>query len=154
MSVVGLKGRVVAIACCQLYVVAVSNTLLGLLSTSLLSLSSLVVVLVRISPLLDPAYALSFLFLTFFFTVGTMSSSLLIALHVYLLKAAAPRSGASAPTTGDAQSLLRSSLRRGFLFALASCIILFLHLLHVLTWWIAGLVYLVLILVELAVEEG
>jgi len=117
-----------------------SNTLLSLASASLLSLSSLLVVLVRMSPLLDPAYALFFLFLTLFFSVGTVASSFLITFQVCLLKT-------------DAQEVLRPSLRRGFLFALLTCVLLFLHLLHVLTWWIAGLVYLVLILVELAVED-
>jgi hypothetical protein len=119
---------------------AMMNTLLGLLSAALLSASALVVVLVRMSPLLDPAYALPFFFLTLFFSLGMVAATMLVAFHAFVFK------------TG-AKGVLRPSLRRGFLFAAASCIIVFLHLLQVLTWWIAGLVYLVLVLVEVAVEE-
>ncbi len=121
-----------------------TNILLGLLSAALLSSSSLVVVLVRVSPLTDPGYAIPFFFGSVFLSVSTLSSLAFFGGAVCRQR-----------DRGEEEwvPLVRSSLRRGFLVAAGTCVVILFHLLQVLTWWIAALVYGVVILLELAFSE-
>lgn len=109
--------------------------------SGVLSFASLLVVLFRVSPLLSPAVALPFFFLTLFLTVITFGS--LVCYGVWGL----------VPVDGlDAGKKLTISFREGVFFGLGTIIILLFHLLGILTWWIGLLIYGVFLLVEMALH--
>jgi hypothetical protein len=117
-----------------------AGPLTGILLTFLLSASSLLVVFYRVSPLTAPDFALPFLFLSIFILVGSSTALLLTIVKAMVIR----------------QSLrmrwvVASSIRQGMFVALATCLLLFLHLLHILNWWIALLVYTVFLLIEMAI---
>lgn len=119
------------------------NTLVfGISLAALLSTTSLLIVLFRVSPLLAPAQAILAFFLSVFLSVTAIGTLLLMALWKYV------------PThTWDTGKLTSISLRQGIFLGSATAIALLFHLLQLLNWWIAVLIYGVFILVELALEH-
>src|SRR3989338_178972 len=117
-----------------------TGALAGILLALVFGASSLALVLFRVSPLTAPEFALPFFFLSVL-VFSSAFTALLFALTKSLLTHQPFRS----------RAFISSSLRQGILLGIATCIILFLHLLHILNWWIAVLVYAVFVLIEMAV---
>ncbi len=105
-------------------------------------MTSLVVVLFRVSPLTSPVQALPAFFASFFLAVSSVSAILLFLLWRLL------------PIhTWDTGKILSISVRQGIFIASATSIMILFYLLGLLTWWIALLIYAVFILIELAINS-
>lgn len=117
-----------------------TNALTGIALALFLSLSSLTVVFLRVSPLSSPEFALPFLFLSIFIAVSACTVLLLSVIKAFLMHQLL-----------RSRSVMTASLRQGVFAATGTCIIVFLFLLHILNWWIAILVYAVFVLIEMAV---
>ncbi len=120
----------------------VTSLLLGLGSAALLSLTSLLILLFRVSPLTAPSQAIPAFFLSLLLSVSTVGSLLLLGLWKML------------PThTWDSGKVVSVSLREGIFLGLAIAILTGFFLLELLTWWIVALVILVFGLIELALNQ-
>ncbi|MDO8649240.1 MAG: hypothetical protein Q7R81_05670 [Candidatus Peregrinibacteria bacterium] len=116
-----------------------TSLLFGIILSALLSLTSLLVILLRVSPLSAPGQALPSFFLSLFLSVSSVASLVLFVLWGILPLHA-----------WDQGKLLSISLRQGTFIGLGTVILLLFHLLALLNWWIAILIYAVFVLVELA----
>jgi len=116
-----------------------TSLLFGIIASALLSLTSLLVVLLRVSPLTSPGEALPSFFLSLFLTISTVAS-----LSLYGLWKIVPIH------SWDSGKLLSISVRQGILLALVIVTLLLFHLLELLTWWVALLIIAVFLLIELA----
>lgn len=119
-----------------------TSLLFGISLAALLSLTSLLIVLLRVSPLLAPVHALVAFFLSVFMTVTTVSCLLFIAFWKKL-----------PGHTWDTGKITSISLRQGIFLGTATTILLLFALLELLTWWISLLIYGVFILLEMALEH-
>ena len=119
-----------------------TGALAGITLALFLSLSSLAVVLLRVSPLSASGFALPFLFLSLFIALSS-GATIILSVIKGLLKHQAVRS----------RSIISSSMRQGIFTALGTCFLVFLYLLRVLNWWIAVLVYAIFILIEMAINR-
>jgi hypothetical protein len=108
--------------------------------TCILSLSSLAVVMLRVSPLSSPEFALPFFFISIFIAVASCVTLILLLIKDYV---------AHQPLRS--RQFVGSSLRQGIFVATGTCCIVLLHLLHILNWWIALLIYAVFFLIEMAI---
>lgn len=118
-----------------------STLLTSIVAAALLSTTSLLTVLLRVSPISAPEQALPVFFLSIFLSVSSVATLLLAGMWRLL------------PLhTWDFGKLLSVSLREGLFIGTAVVIILLFHLLTILTWWVAILVLLVFLLVELALH--
>lgn len=119
-----------------------SSLLFGIAASAVLSLTSLTIVLFRVSPLSAPGYALPAFFLSLLLALSSGGALVfyafwrLVPIHAW-----------------DAGKLLAIALRQGIFLALGTCTLILFHLLGVLTWWIAILTYAVFVLVELALDS-
>lgn len=119
------------------------NTLLfSIIVAALLSGTSLVTVLLRVSPLSAPGQALAAFFLSLFLTIASVG-----ALAFAGLWRLVPWH------TWDAGRVLSASVRQGIFLALATVILLIFHLFGLLNWWIGILIYAVFVLIELALQS-
>ena len=132
---------------------SMTSALAGIALAFFLSLSSLIVVLLRVSPLTAPTFALPFFFLSIFIVVASLFSLLLSFLKSLMILQPWSGGKASHPPL-KTKKIIGSSLRQGVFFALASSLILFLWLLHILNWWIAVLLYVVFLLIEMALSRS
>ncbi len=114
-----------------------TSIFLRLGTTALLSISSFIVVLFRLSPLSSPGLALPLFFITLFFAITST-----VSLASYF--------SWSHWSEFDAGKCLSIALREGVFLAIATCVIIILHILGVLSWWIGILLYLTFIFIELA----
>lgn len=117
-----------------------TGALTGIALAFFLSLSSLAVVLLRVSPLSSPEFALPFFFLSIFIVVASFIALFLLIIRD-LLNNQPLRS----------RQFVGSSLRQGIFMAAGTCLVILLHLLHILNWWIALLMYAIFILIEMAI---
>jgi hypothetical protein len=114
----------------------------GIIASALLSVTSLLVVLFRVSPLLAPGYAIPAFFVSMFLSVSSVGTLALLLLWRVL------------PFhTWDLAKIVSISVRQGLMLGLATCILLLFHLLGLLTWWIAVMIYAVFVLIELALNS-
>lgn len=119
-----------------------SSLLFAIGLSAVLSLTSLFVVLFRISPLLAPVQAIPAFFLSLFLTVSSIATLLfyfvwrMLPIHAW-----------------DNGKILGISVRQGVFLGTGTVILLGFHLLGLLTWWIAILIYAVFILIELAIDS-
>ncbi len=117
------------------------SLLFGISLAALLSFTSLLVILFRVSPLSAPAQALPAFFASLCLTIATIGTLLffglwkIVPLH-----------------TWDAGKLLSIAFRQGIFLAIAMTLLVFLHIAGLFSWWIGVLVCLVFILVELAMN--
>ncbi|MFA7681873.1 MAG: hypothetical protein WCX61_02485 [Candidatus Peribacteraceae bacterium] len=119
-----------------------NNLLFGIILSAMLSATSLLIVLLRVSPLTAPVQAVIAFFLSMLLTVSTVSTLAFIGLWKIL------------PIhTWDMGKLISISLRQGILLGIATAVLIVFHLLQLLNWWVALLIYAVVILVELAMEH-
>ena len=117
--------------------------LFGIALAALLSATSLLVVVLRVSPLLAPAQALSAFFVSVFLTVSTIGTLLLLIIWKYV-----PHHG------WDMGKMTGICLRQGIFLGAATTVLLLFHVLDLLTWWVALMIYGVFALVEAALKIG
>jgi len=116
--------------------------LLRIGAAAFFSVTSLFVVLFRVSPLTTPGVALPLLFLTVFLSAASIMS--LLAYGAW---------SQTALEGMDAGKKLSVALREGIFFASATVLVLAFHVLGILTWWIAVMMYAVFLLVEVALHS-
>ncbi len=119
-----------------------TSLLFSISIAALLSVTSLIVVFLRASPLLSPGQALPAFFLSLLLTVTTLGALLFYAFWKY-----------TPIHTWSEGKILTIALRQGLFLGLTTVIILLLHLLGILTIWLALLVALVFILIEVALHH-
>jgi hypothetical protein len=118
------------------------SLIFGLSLAALLSTTSLVIILMRVSPLTAPGQAIPAFFLSLFLVVSTVGSLVFMAVWKML------------PThSWDTGKIVSISIRQGIFLAIGSILLIIFHLFSLLNWWIAILIYVVFILVELALEQ-
>ncbi|PIR53159.1 hypothetical protein COU76_02625 [Candidatus Peregrinibacteria bacterium CG10_big_fil_rev_8_21_14_0_10_49_10] len=118
------------------------NLLFGISLAALFSTTSLLIVLLRVSPLTAPLQAVPAFFVSLFLTVGTLGALLLFGLWKLL------------PFhTWDMGKMLSISLRQGIFLACATVILVLFHLLQLLNWWIGLMIYGVFFFIELALDH-
>lgn len=116
-----------------------TSILVRIAVAAILSLTSLIVILFRVSPLASPGLAVPIFFLTIFLAVASIGTLICYAIWSRL-----------SVEGMDAGRKLSVSLREG-LFLGGATVLLFLFLiLEILTWWIAVLIYLIFFLIEMA----
>lgn len=118
-----------------------TSLLFSIIVGALLSATSLLVVLLRVSPLTSPGQALPSFFASIFLTVAGIMTVLLYFLWRWFPVHA-----------WDEGKILSIALRQGIFLGLATIILILFHLLGVLTWWIGILIYVVFLLIELALQ--
>ncbi len=118
-----------------------TSLLYSIIAAGLLSITSLLVVIFRVSPFTSPAQALPAFFASVFLSLACITTLLLYViwknfpLHAW-----------------DEGKVLSISLRQGIFISLATIICILFHLLGLFTWWIGVLIFLVFILVEVALH--
>jgi hypothetical protein len=121
------------------YAIQVTSLLFGIILSAILSATSLLVVLLRVSPLTSPGEALPAFFLSLFLTISAIAS-----LCFYGLWRVLPIHA------WDSGKLLSISLRQGVLLGFIVITLILFHLLGLLTWWIAVMIVAVFVCIELA----
>lgn len=116
-----------------------THLLLRIAIAGILSLTSLIVILFRVSPLSAPVLAVPFFFLTMLLTVASFGTLLFYAVWSWLSMEGM-----------DSGRTLSVSLREGLMLGGATVLLLLFLLLGILTWWIGLLIYLIFFLIEMA----
>jgi hypothetical protein len=119
-----------------------TTLLYSIIVVALLSVTSLIAILLRVSPLLSPLQALPAFFLSAFLSITTISTLVLYMLWKWFPVHA-----------WDEGKILSISLRQGVFLALATSIMILFFLLGILNWWIGVLIYIVFLLIELALQH-
>ncbi len=119
-----------------------TSLLFAISLSTLLSATSLLVVIFRVSPLTSPGYAIPAFLLSLFLTMASGMTLVLYGLWRVL------------PFhTWDLGQLIGISLRQGIFIGLATTVMVLFHLLGLLTWWIVPMIYGVFVLIELALNS-
>ena len=119
-----------------------TSLLFGIILSALFSVTSLLVILFRVSPLSAPGQAIPAFFGSVFLTVSSIGALLFFVLWRML------------PVhTWDAGRILSISLRQGIFLGLGTIVLILFHLLGLLNWWIALLIYAVFVLIEMAMNH-
>ena len=119
-----------------------TTLLFSIITATLLSVTSFLVVLFRVSPLTSPGQALPAFFASVFLSIASVSTLLLFALwRKFPLHAR------------NEGKILSISLRQGMLLGTAAMVIILFHLLGILTWWIGTMIFAVFFLIELALQH-
>lgn len=121
---------------------SMNSLLFGISVAALLSTTSLLIVLFRVSPLLAPLQAIGAFFLSVFLSVCTAGTLMFMGIWKYV-----PHH------TWDTGKLTSISLRQGIFLGSATTILLLFHLLGLLNWWIAIMIYGVFVLIEMALDH-
>lgn len=119
-----------------------TSLLFGISIAALFSTLSFLIVLFQVSPLLAPTPAITAFFISLFLSVSTVSTLLLMLGWKYVPHHA-----------WDTGKLTSIAFRQGLFLGTATTILMAFHILGLLNWWIAGLIYGVFALVELALEH-
>lgn len=119
-----------------------NSLIFGISLSAILSSLSFLVVLLRVSPLSAPTYALPSFFMTFFLMVCSVSTLIYIGIWHFV-----PHH------SWDTGKLTSISLREGIFTGLGLCILLFFLLFQLATWWICLLVAAVFVSIELALPH-
>ena len=119
-----------------------NSLIFGISISAILSTASLLIVLLRVSPLTSPQQAIPAFFISMFLTVTTVS----MLFFVMLWK----KVPAHAWDTGKLMSI---SMRQGIFLGSGTVIVLLFHLLGLLNWWIAIMIYSVFLFIELALDH-
>ncbi|MEK7591565.1 MAG: hypothetical protein AAB489_05175 [Patescibacteria group bacterium] len=119
-----------------------TSLLFGIILSAMLSLTSFLVVLFRVSPLSAPGQAIPAFFGSIFLAVSSMG-----ALLFYVLWRALPIH------SWDAGRILSISLRQGIFLGMGTVVLILFHLLGLLNWWIAILIYAVFVFIEMAMNH-
>jgi hypothetical protein len=116
--------------------------LLRIGAAAFLSVTSLFVVLMRVSPLTSPGIALPLFFITIF-----LAASSLTTLGLYGLWCSV------SIEEMDAGRKITVALREGLFFGGATILLLLFQILGILNWWVAVLIYAVFLFIELALQS-
>lgn len=117
----------------------VSSLPFGIAVAAVFSLTSLLIVLFRVSPLTAPAQALPAFFVALFLTISTVGTIFFIGLWRFL------------PWhVWDTGKITAISLRQGIFLALATTVVMLFLVLQLLNWWMTILIFGVFVLIELA----
>ena len=119
-----------------------TTLLYSIIVAALLSVTSLLAVIFRVSPLLSPIQALPAFFLSIFLSIASIMTLVLYMLWKWFPVHA-----------WDEGEILGISLRQGIFLAAATVILILFHLLAILNWWIGVLIYVVFLLIELAMQH-
>lgn len=119
-----------------------TTLLYSIIVAALLSTTSLIAVLLRVSPLTSPGQALPAFFASVFLSITSVATILL-----YLLWKWFPLHA------WDEGKILSIALRQGIFLGTATVIMILFHLLGILTWWIVALIYVVFLLIEVALQS-
>lgn len=119
-----------------------NSLVFGITLSALLSCTSLLIVLLRVSPLTSPAQAVPAFFLSIFLSVTTVS----MLVFMFLWKRIPHHSW-------DTAKLMTICLRQALFLGLAVVIVLLFHLFELLNWWIMLMIFAVFALVELALDH-
>lgn len=109
--------------------------------SGLLSVTSLLVVLFRVSPLTSPGYAVPAFLVSVLLSVASLGTLAFYAfwtrvpLHMW-----------------DAGQIITASLRQGALLGIATVLLFVFAMLGFLTWWIGLMIYAAFVLIELAIN--
>ncbi len=118
-----------------------TSLLFGIIVSALLSVTSLLIVIFRVSPLTAPTQAIPAFIVSVFLSVSSVGALLFFGLwHVVRIH------------TWDIGKLLTISVRQGVLLGAGTVGVIVFHILGILTWWIAVLLYAVFVLIELAMN--
>ncbi len=118
-----------------------TSLLFGISISALLSFTSLLVVLHRVSPLESPNQAIPAFLISLFLTVGTVMTLVFYAIWSHF------------PIhSWDAGKLLSISLRQGILVGIAVISIILFSILGLFTWWISLMVVAICVLIEMALN--
>ncbi|MFH1671098.1 MAG: hypothetical protein ABIA92_06000 [Patescibacteria group bacterium] len=122
--------------------VSMNSLLFGIILSALLSTTSLLVVLLRVSPLIAPHQAVTAFLLSLFLSVSTVSTLMFIGIWKLL------------PVhTWDMGKLMSISLRQGIFLGIGVSTLTLFHMLSMLTWWIGVMIFVVVLLVEMALDH-
>ncbi|HLD71785.1 MAG TPA: hypothetical protein VI873_04200 [Candidatus Peribacteraceae bacterium] len=114
----------------------------SIIAAGMLSVTSLIVVLLRVSPLTSAGPALAAFFASVFLSVVSIATLLLFYMWRWF------------PLhTWDEGKILGIALRQGVFLALGTVILILFHLFGLLTWWIGVLIYMVFLLIEIALHS-
>lgn len=116
-----------------------SSLLLSIATAGFLALSSLLVIIFRVSPLSAPAIAIPGVFMTLWLAVACFCTLLSYALWSRL-----------SVEGMDLGRTMTVALREGSFVAMTAVVMLLFQILGILTWWIALLIAAVFLLVEMA----
>lgn len=119
-----------------------TTLLFSIALAAVLSTTSLLVVLLRVSPLLAPGQALPAFFLSLFLSVSSVGALLLAAIWRWI-----------PALSWDAGKLLSVSLREGIFLGTIVVLLLLFHLLGLLNWWVGVMIVLVFALIETALHS-
>ncbi|MDD5624102.1 MAG: hypothetical protein PHI23_05365 [Candidatus Peribacteraceae bacterium] len=118
-----------------------NSLLFGLSLSAILSLTSLVIILFRVSPLMAPEQGLPAFFLSLFLSISTLGALLALLLWRFI------------PHSWDTGKMMSIALRQGIFLGLGTVLLVLFHLFGLLTWCVAIMIYAVFVLVELALEH-
>lgn len=118
-----------------------SSLLFGISLSALLSVTSLLIVLFRVSPLLSPTQAIPAFLLTILLSVCSVSTLLFIGMWQLL------------PVHWDAGKVISISMRQGIFAGLCSITIVLFSFWDLLNLWIALMIVGVFVLVEMALDH-
>ena len=113
----------------------------GIITSAFLSLTSLFIVLFRVSPLTSPEYALPAFFLSIFLSVSSLGSLLFLGIWRSVTF-----------HTWDFGKVMSTSVREGILLGVCALLLLFFHVLGLLTWWAGVLIGIIFLSIELALH--
>jgi len=119
-----------------------NSLVFGIALSALFSTVSLCIVLLRVSPITAPIQALSAFFASVFLSVTSISMLIFLAVWRRV-----PHH------TWDTATVVSVSLRQALFMGLGVLIVLLFHLLGLLTWWIALMIFGALLLFELAILQ-
>ncbi len=119
-----------------------NSLVFGISLAALLSTTSLLIVLFRVSPLLAPSQALFAFFFSTLLSVTTVGALVCMGAWKHIVH-----------VSWDTGKLTSISLRQGIFLGVATAICLLFVVLQLITWWIALLIYGVFLLIELALEH-
>ena len=119
-----------------------TTLLFSIVLAALLSTTSLLVVLFRVSPLTAPAQALPAFFLSLFLSTSTVTALLCAGIWKW-----------AAGRNWNAGQLLSISLREGLFLGSVVVLLLLFQLLGLLNWWIAIMIVAVFVLIEAALHS-
>lgn len=119
-----------------------NSLLFGIAVSAVLSTTSLIAVLLRVSPLESSLQALPAFFASVFLSVSSIATLALYALWKFLPY-----------HSWDTGKLLSVSMRQGILLGLATLITFIFLTLGILSWWTVALIYGVFVLVEIALNS-
>jgi hypothetical protein len=118
------------------------SLLFALALAAILSVTSLLAVLFRVSPLTAPSQALLAFFGSIFLSVASVGTLLFYGFwKIVPLK------------LWDEGKILSIALRQGIFLACALVLLILFHLLSILTWWIGILIVMIFVIVELALHS-